>query len=234
MSTNYNVFPIVQKLLFSPLCLGCGKTLREGQNFCFACRKGVRRALTAEEEYLLNFSDSVPPLFHGLRKAAPHYASRFLLSFLERAPQLKDWRKEGIEMVITAPQRAQDGPSGLALVGEGTAQLLGAEFLPGFLAKEKGRAQHGRNFSRRVDTHCFVSIAGKPEKIRGKKILVLDDVLTSGTTLDLSGYVLRKAGAKWVRAFALAHQVMPGLEGKREQAHEEGHEVHPLLLHLRV
>ena len=47
-------------------------------------------------------------------------------------------------------------------------------------------------------------------------------------------YVLRKAGAKRVASYALAHQVMPGLERKGEEPHEESGEVNPFLLHLRV
>ncbi|MGZ3712959.1 MAG: ComF family protein [Bdellovibrionota bacterium] len=85
-----------------------------------------------------------------------------------------------------------------------------------------------------MDTACFVSFAGKKAQVDGKKILVIDDVFTTGTTLDLAAYVLRKAGAKRVSIFALAHQVMPSFKRECEEAHEESGEVNPLLLHLRV
>lgn len=45
-------------------------------------------------------------------------------------------------------------------------------------------------------------------KIRGKTILLLDDVTTSGTTFEAGTYVLKKAGAKEVIALALSKTII--------------------------
>ncbi len=45
----------------------------------------------------------------------------------------------------------------------------------------------------------------KPAKIAGKKILLLDDVITSGATLNECARVLKKAGAASVTILTLAH-----------------------------
>ena len=44
-----------------------------------------------------------------------------------------------------------------------------------------------------------------PEKIQGKNILLFDDVLTTGATLNEAKKVLMKAGAKKVITMTLAH-----------------------------
>jgi ComF family protein len=44
----------------------------------------------------------------------------------------------------------------------------------------------------------------KPGKIRGRKLLVVDDVYTTGTTLGECASVLQKAGAEEIRALTLA------------------------------
>jgi ComF family protein len=44
-----------------------------------------------------------------------------------------------------------------------------------------------------------------PEKIAGREILLLDDVVTTGATLREAKRVLKSAGAKKVHCFALAH-----------------------------
>jgi predicted amidophosphoribosyltransferase len=225
---------MLQKLLFSPLCRGCRNALEAGEILCFSCRRGIFHALGENSDYLLKYEGPVPALFHGLRREAPYFTAALILALLRRSNQFQLWQELGIEVVVAAPQRAQDGISGLVLVAEGLAVELGAEYAPELLEKEAGRTQHGLDFSSRVDTHCFVKIKKGAEMVRGKAVLLIDDVLTTGTTLELSAYVLRRAGAKSVNAFALAHQVLPGFVGKSEQAHEESGEVSPLRLHLSV
>ncbi|MBQ4084839.1 MAG: ComF family protein, partial [Alphaproteobacteria bacterium] len=44
----------------------------------------------------------------------------------------------------------------------------------------------------------------EPEKIKGKNILLIDDVLTTGATLSSCAHALKKAGAKKVYCLTLA------------------------------
>ncbi len=45
-----------------------------------------------------------------------------------------------------------------------------------------------------------------PEVIKGKKILLIDDIITTGTTLSICASVLKKAGAEEVRALVIARE----------------------------
>lgn len=45
----------------------------------------------------------------------------------------------------------------------------------------------------------------RPEQVRGRNILIIDDVITTGATLNECGCVLLLAGAGQVRGLALAH-----------------------------
>lgn len=47
-------------------------------------------------------------------------------------------------------------------------------------------------------------VVRRPEKIRGKRVLLIDDVFTTGSTLDEAARVLLAAGATAVRAYTLA------------------------------
>jgi predicted amidophosphoribosyltransferase len=44
----------------------------------------------------------------------------------------------------------------------------------------------------------------RPELVKGKYILLVDDIFTSGTTMDECAKVLKKAGAVTVKGLALA------------------------------
>jgi len=46
-----------------------------------------------------------------------------------------------------------------------------------------------------------------PERVRGKKILLVDDVYTTGSTVNECAKVLMKAGAEWVDVLTLARAV---------------------------
>lgn len=227
MPKNYTAIRGLQKLLFSPLCFGCRKSLGENSAFCFSCRLSlVRQKISG---CLFRFDGPVPALFQAWRTRAPYMASAWLFSFLAREGKLEEWR--GIDAVFPAPQSRRSGRSGLEILAVQVAAALGAEAVLGELKKQRGRTQHGRDYAGRVDTACFVSLK---KRLDGKRVLVLDDVTTTGTTLDLCAYVLRKAGAAEVITFALAEQMGPSLERERKKAKEEGEEVHPLLFHFSV
>jgi predicted amidophosphoribosyltransferase len=49
---------------------------------------------------------------------------------------------------------------------------------------------------------------GRPKIVKGKSILVIDDVITSGATIDACAAGLRKAGAKEVYGLSLARAVL--------------------------
>ncbi len=99
--------------------------------------------------------------------------------------------------------------SGLALVAESVSRALQAEFRHPAFRKIANRVQHGKARIPRMDTECFVELAIPEQAIKRKHVLVIDDVSTTGTTLDLCGYVLRKAGAARCSVFSLARQEFP-------------------------
>jgi predicted amidophosphoribosyltransferase len=217
-----------QKLLFDPECWACGSPLGKQRDFCFRCRREMYRSL-GEEGFLLRHEGAVTGLLACLRGAAPRTAAGWCFALLERRGHLARWRAEGFSAVLIAPQNRRKQESGLAILGEKVARALS---LPLFQPFEKIglRSQHGRSITGRMDTPCFVKLNGG---VRGK-VLLIDDVHTTGTTLDQCAYLLRKAGAEEVACFSLARQMMPGFEGKKGEAGEEGEEMDPLLLHLFV
>ena len=50
-------------------------------------------------------------------------------------------------------------------------------------------------------------VVGKPDSVLGKRILLVDDVMTTGSTLDEAARTLRNAGAKAVYGYTLARDI---------------------------
>lgn len=179
------------------------------------------------------FSGPVKPLLQALRGEASFLAARWCLRLIERQGALEAWREAGVSLVTVVPRARPKREDGLPLLAQKIAARLGAEFRE-TLKKEKSRSQHGLDKGARMDTAPFLELR-KREKIgKGAVVLLLDDVNTTGTTLELAAYRLREAGARRVIPFSVARHMMEGFERKREQPEDEGKEVEPLLLHLFV
>lgn len=185
--------------------------------------------LLGKDGFLLRYEGAVMGLLACLRGTAPRTAAGWCLALLERSGQMARWREEGFGFVALAPQNQRRQESGLAIAGEKISRALKVPLLQPF-EKIARHSQHGRSVSGRMDAACFVRI-NRP--VSGK-VLLIDDVHTTGTTLDQCAYLLRKAGAAEVVCYSLARQMVPGLERKKGQAREESEEMDPLLLHLFV
>ena len=198
-------FPFLH-VLFAPLCQACRRRLSPGHStFCRGC---VRFFLGGHRSREALFEHRGPGkgFLSALRGDAPERAAGWAPELLKRRGEIDRWRSQGVELVVNAPQNSRRHRSGLALLTEGVAKELGAVYIAGAFRKIGRRSQHGRSAADRMDTEMFLELARPNEWIRGKQALVIDDVNTTGTTLDLCAAVLKRAGASKVRRFALAHQ----------------------------
>ncbi len=59
---------------------------------------------------------------------------------------------------------------------------------------------------KRIDNIKGAFCVTEPEKIKGKSILLIDDVITTGSTIDECAKVLKNAGAKKVNALVLVRE----------------------------
>lgn len=191
-------------------CRRCGVPLPYGGAFCRRCRglkAGACRLLRAAVLY----GPEVRSLVHAFKYEARRHLARPLGSWMagswRRHPELHC--AEVLVPVPLHPQRARErgfnqaAELALMLSNEAGAPVLDAlrrvrATLPQY---ELGRGERQRNVSE--------AFACALPAVRGRKVLLVDDLATTGWTLEECARALRAAGAAEVSAFVLARQTLP-------------------------
>lgn len=195
-------------MFFVQSCAVCNAETECGV-FCPACR---RSALLLEAmPGLLNldgavmvykYSGALKEMLHKLKFEGE---SKFLRPLAEEAVFLAQaYGESGFDMVVSVPtdaarrrQRGFDIPESIF----SQALAVGA-WQPQVLARIRATApQYGlAPDKRRSNVRGCFKVQGE---VRGAKILLVDDILTTGATLDEAAKTLKQAGAKSVYALTL-------------------------------
>jgi len=213
-------------LAFPAACSGCGS---EGLPLCAACRPALdaRLALPGgtpiglpadlpapllQLEWCAPFAGPVRAALHDLKYAGERRLAEPLGDALARR-----WARvgTGAQLVVPVPVHAdrerRRGYDQAALIAEVVAQRLG---LPVARALERGRAtvaqfELGRDERAANVAGAFrLRASGRDARsaIAGRWILLVDDVVTTGSTLAACAITLERAGALAVSAIAVARE----------------------------
>ncbi len=99
------------------------------------------------------------------------------------------------------------------IVAARVARALNCEFLPDALEQTRRNLdQIGLSVEERYHNVRGIFDCPEPEVIMGKEVLLVDDVTTSGATLNSAAVTLIGAGAKSVAAATIAMALEDGLE----------------------
>ena len=206
------------ELVFPPRCVLCGAVRPMNGTVCESCvaaeqalrlrgddrdcDDGTRSycnldGVCASFEYSGAAADSVAELkFHGGR-----YLAREMAQFISKDVASFFLGCEFDVTVAVPSYRSKNRHAGL--VAKYTASLLGVRFLPRGLVKvRKTEKQHLLSAERRAQNLIDAFAVPQPGNVKGKTVLIIDDVTTSGNTLNECAAALKKAGALEVYAAA--------------------------------
>jgi len=101
-----------------------------------------------------------------------------------------------------------------ALLANAIARLSGVASLPDALVRTRATPSQGAMVSARARRRnvlaAFAVRPGAAEAVKKRRIVLIDDVMTTGATLEAAARVLVRAGAAEVRALVLARVVRAG------------------------
>ena len=196
------------KLLFPPKCMLCGKVLGEEEEICALCRQKVllntapprveKGAFFDKAAAGLWYEGDVRKAVHGLKYREKQSYARPLARVMAYACVHK--LEEEVDLITFVPTN----PSTLRTRGYNQAELLARELavmlekpcLPTLEKTRETRAMHGlRPEERRANVLGAYRLCCPAESVAGKRVLVADDILTTGSTLSECARVLKTAGA---------------------------------------
>lgn len=201
---------------FPPRCAFCGAILEEsGDGVCSACRKALPRA--AETERKCDFVRAYTAPFYyeePVRQGMLAYKFRNAPSRGKVFGRMigEDLLRRGIDgfdliswVPLSAKRHRRRGYDQARLLAEAAAEALGTTAVP-LLRKARDVSPQSRLRTpeeRRANiSGCYV--VRSADAVRGKRILLIDDIITTGSTLSECARMLLTAGVVSVRGAALA------------------------------
>ena len=201
----------LMKLLFPPKCMLCGSILGTEQEICAACREKVllntapprveKGAFFDKAAAGLWYENDVRKAIHGLKYREKQSYARPLARVMAYACERK--LEEPVDLITFVPTNAatlrKRGYNQAELLARELASMLDVPCLPTLEKCGDTKPMHGlRPEERRANVLGAYRLCCPAEAVAGKRVLIADDILTTGSTLSECARMLKTAGAERV------------------------------------
>jgi len=185
-------------------CSVCRARLARGAKICHKTSLYKLAAATAYDgpvkNLLLKFK-------YGKKQAALLPFQTVLASYgreIERTPGLKNYAL--LPIPLSPRKERERGFNQAQNIAHVLSRQFGLPILNNVLVKAKDTSQQAdqKDWEARKKNVTGSFVVMRPEAVKGKKIMLVDDVWTSGATMNEAARVLKEAGAKQMIGFVIA------------------------------
>jgi len=202
-------------LFYPRLCEGCSKALLPGEDvLCLGCSlelPGTAYHNIADNDTALRLAGRLPfihatsyahftndgllqHLLHGLKYMNKKETGRYLGKQFAFELQKTDWISS-IDMIIPVPlhpkKEAQRGYNQSVLIGEGMSKVLHIPINDKSLIRvRQTESQTQKTRAQRLENMKDAFVVKDTSGLKGKHVLLIDDVLTTGATLEACALAL--------------------------------------------
>lgn len=174
----------------------------DDKGVCTACRSGLQRFDTAASFGL--YEGGLRTLIHLYKYSGMKPLARTLAAYLERALSVD----QPIDAVVPVPlywrRKWARGFNQSELLAREVAKHRKLPLIDALWRKKATAAQAGLSSAGRRRNVAGVFFARRGANVTGKRILLIDDVMTTGATASACAAALKRAGAKSVSLLTLA------------------------------
>jgi len=202
------------KLIEPPLCSTCGyafpsKAISSAGALCGACRRGLYRFDVARA--WAPFQDSVKEIIHELKygchsSLARPLAARLAVAFEAQRDRLQaDWL---IPVPLHPARKRERGFNQSGEIARHFSHIVGVPLAQHWLSRPRQtKVQAGLTRRERRQNVRGAFETSKKAEIRGKTILLIDDVFTTGATVNECARILKQSGAAKIAVLTVARVI---------------------------
>jgi len=189
--------------LSGPACRRCGKPWAGPEACCYDCRKKLSPVDAVRAVF--PYRTPLPELLYSFKYGGRLWVGRALGDWMAGAFRLQAGL-EGADALVPVPlhpaRERRRGFNQARLLAQAVSRASGLPVVEALHRRRNTRPQWGLSRGEREGRMAGAFEASGP--VKGRKVLLIDDVCTSGATLEACGRALREGGAASVRAFVLA------------------------------
>ena len=191
--------------LDGPLCDRCGGPWKGPEALCPACRKGLCALDSVRAAF--PYRMPLPPLLYAFKYGGRLWAGRALGDWMAGAFSRHSELRAAHALVPVPLHPARERRRGFnqaRILALAVGRASGLPVIDALRRRWNTRAQSKFPRSERGGRLAGAFAPAPGADVRGLRVVLIDDVCTSGATLEACAKALRATGAESVKAFALA------------------------------
>jgi ComF family protein len=182
---------------------------------CSVCRESLANFDTAYS--FGSYEGPLRELIHLFKYAKVESLAAPLSRFLSRALPLDQQFDAVLAMPMHWRKRWERGFNQAELLAKPIARRYGLKLQTNLQRARYTKAQAGLSEAQRRENLQGSFCVKRPEEIRNQRVLLVDDVFTTGATLRAASAALKRAGARHITALTLArvdHRLFKTVSGR--------------------
>ena len=182
-------------------CLKCGSPIYSDANYCLTCKNNKRFFDFARSAFI--YQDEIAHVIQELTYDNKKYLTRPLATFLDKEYLLVKDEINPVDFIIPIPLSKERfkkrGYNQSELLARELSKLIDIPTNTEIVERIKNtETQTKLSFVERQENLNGAFKVSSKEKVKGKSFILIDDVLTTGSTVSHCAEVLKRAGAKAV------------------------------------
>lgn len=188
-------------LVNDPICNKCGLPKRADAD-CVACRAHAF-AFDAARAWAV-YRTELRTAILGLKRRQQHSLGAVFSSHLADLFRSQDWQVDLVTPIPLAPSRLRErGYNQVDMLARPLAVALKLPYLENALVRShETEPQFELNTAQRWE-NLRGAFQADPAPMQGMRVLVIDDIMTTGATMDAAAEALKTAGARRMYALTL-------------------------------